>query len=130
MALEYGSFEARGSRGLPIRPRPFGIAQCHLRRRQSLHLLVQNAWTEIARAATLVATVVSLARAFNTKTVAEGVGAAEQLQKLRYMKCDQAQGYLFSRLVPAANVPTKIARLERAQFTTIHAFSNPTDSTR
>jgi diguanylate cyclase (GGDEF)-like protein len=80
--------------------------------------------------ATLVATVVSLARAFNMKTVAEGVETAEQLQKLRHMKCDQAQGYLFSRPVPAADVPTVISRLERAQFTTIHAFSNPIDSTR
>ncbi|HEY2464077.1 MAG TPA: EAL domain-containing protein [Steroidobacteraceae bacterium] len=80
--------------------------------------------------ATLVATVVSLARAFNMKTVAEGVETAEQLQKLRHMKCDQAQGYLFSRPVPAADVPSVISRLERAQFTTIHAFSNPADSTR
>jgi EAL domain-containing protein (putative c-di-GMP-specific phosphodiesterase class I) len=80
--------------------------------------------------ATLVATVVSLARAFNMKTVAEGVETAEQLQKLRQMKCDQAQGYLFSRPVPATDVPSVISRLERAQFTTIHAFSNPADSTR
>jgi diguanylate cyclase len=80
--------------------------------------------------ATLVATVVSLARAFNMKTVAEGVETAEQLQKLRHIKCDQAQGYLFSRPVPAADVPSVISRLERAQFTTIHAFSNPADSTR
>jgi EAL domain-containing protein (putative c-di-GMP-specific phosphodiesterase class I) len=80
--------------------------------------------------ATLVATVVSLARAFNTKTVAEGVETAEQLQKLRYMKCDQAKGYLISRPVPAADVPTIIGRLERAQFTTIHAFSNLIDLTR
>jgi diguanylate cyclase (GGDEF)-like protein len=80
--------------------------------------------------ATLVATVVSLARAFNMKTVAEGVETADQLQKLRHMKCDQAQGYLFSRPVPAADVPSTVSRLERAQFTTIHAFSNPADSTR
>ena len=80
--------------------------------------------------ATLVATVVSLARAFSMKTVAEGVETAEQLQKLRHMKCDQAQGYLFSRPVPASDVPSIISRLQRAQFTTIHAFSNPADSSR
>jgi EAL domain-containing protein (putative c-di-GMP-specific phosphodiesterase class I) len=62
--------------------------------------------------------------------MAEGVETAEELQNLRHMKCDHAQGYLFSRPVPAADVPTIIARLERAQFTTIHAFSNPNDSTR
>jgi diguanylate cyclase (GGDEF)-like protein len=80
--------------------------------------------------ATLVATVVTLARAFNMKTVAEGVETAEQLQKLRQMRCDQAQGYLFSRPVPASDVPSVISRLESAQSSTIHAFPNPADSTR
>jgi len=64
--------------------------------------------------ATLVSTVVSLARAFNMKTVAEGVETSEQLQKLRIMMCDQAQGYLFSRPVPASDVPSAIARLENS----------------
>src|SRR5258708_6127086 len=80
--------------------------------------------------ATLVSTVVALARAFNMKTVAEGVETAEQLQKLRQMRCDQAQGYLFSRPVPAADVPTVISHIERAQSTIIHAFPNPADTTR
>jgi diguanylate cyclase (GGDEF)-like protein len=86
--------------------------------------------TDTPNVATLVATVVSLARAFSMKTVAEGVETAEQLQKLRHMRCDQAQGYLFSRPVPASDVPSVISRLQRAQFTTIHAFSNPADSSR
>ena len=86
--------------------------------------------TDTPNVATLVSTVVSLARAFSMKTVAEGVETAEQLQKLRQMKCDQAQGYLFSRPVPASDVPSVISRLGRAQFTTIHAFSNPADSSR
>jgi diguanylate cyclase (GGDEF)-like protein len=86
--------------------------------------------TDTPNVSTLVATVVSLARAFSMKTVAEGVETAEQLQRLRHMKCDQAQGYLFSRPVPAADVPAVISRLQRAQFTTIHAFSNPADSSR
>ena len=86
--------------------------------------------TDTPNVATLVSTVVSLARAFSMKTVAEGVETAEQLQKLRHMKCDQAQGYLFSRPVPASDVPSVISRLGRAQFTTIHAFSNPGDSSR
>ena len=55
--------------------------------------------------ATLVATIVSLARAFNMKTVAEGVETAEQLQKLRQMKCDQAQGYLTADRYPPPTCP-------------------------
>ena len=80
--------------------------------------------------ATLVSTVVTLARAFNMKTIAEGVETPEQLHKLRQMRCDQAQGYLFSRPVPAADVPSVISRLESAQSTIFNAFSNPADSTR
>jgi diguanylate cyclase (GGDEF)-like protein len=80
--------------------------------------------------ATLVSTIVSLARAFNMKTVAEGVETAEQLQKLRHMKCDQAQGYLFSRPMPASDVPSVVARLESAQPTKLDAFPNSADSTR
>jgi diguanylate cyclase (GGDEF)-like protein len=60
---------------------------------------------------TLVSTIVSLARAFNMKTVAEGVETAEQLQMLRLIRCDQAQGYLLGRPTPAGDVPAAIARL-------------------
>jgi EAL domain-containing protein (putative c-di-GMP-specific phosphodiesterase class I) len=63
---------------------------------------------------TLVSTIASLARAFNMKTVAEGVETAEQLQTLRLIKCDQAQGFLLGRPTPAADVPAAIARLSRA----------------
>jgi EAL domain-containing protein (putative c-di-GMP-specific phosphodiesterase class I) len=80
--------------------------------------------------ATLVSTIVSLARAFNMKTVAEGVETAEQLQKLRHMKCDQAQGYLFSRPITAADVPSVIARLESQHSSPIQSVSNPADSGR
>jgi diguanylate cyclase (GGDEF)-like protein len=78
--------------------------------------------------ATLVSTVVSLARAFNMKTVAEGVETPEQLQKLRLVKCDQAQGYLFSRPVPASDVPAVIARIQRSPSSTISTIANSADS--
>jgi EAL domain-containing protein (putative c-di-GMP-specific phosphodiesterase class I) len=74
--------------------------------------------------ATLVSTIVSLARAFNMKTVAEGVETADQLQKLRILKCDQAQGYLFSRPVPASEVPSVIDRLSTMSSATLLAAKN------
>jgi EAL domain-containing protein (putative c-di-GMP-specific phosphodiesterase class I) len=79
---------------------------------------------ETPNVATLVSTVVSLARAFDMKTVAEGVETAEQLQKLRLVKCDQAQGYLFSRPLPAADVPAMIARLEKSLSTALSSIAS------
>ena len=63
---------------------------------------------------TLVSTIVSLARAFDMKTVAEGVETAEQLQMLRLIRCDQAQGFLLGRPTPSSDVPAAIARLSGA----------------
>jgi len=89
---------------------------------------------ETPNVATLVSTVVSLARAFGMKTVAEGVETPEQLQKLRLVKCDQAQGYLFSRPVAASDVPSVIARVERSpssiesSSSIASPFSNAADS--
>jgi PAS domain S-box-containing protein/diguanylate cyclase (GGDEF)-like protein len=60
---------------------------------------------------TLLSTIISLARSFGMKTVAEGVETAEQLQMLRGLDCDQAQGYYFARPGAAADVPSVIARL-------------------
>jgi len=64
----------------------------------------------------LVSTIVSLAHAFKMKTVAEGVETNEQLQRLRLIKCDQAQGYLFSRPIPGSQVPALIAQLVHGAF--------------
>jgi diguanylate cyclase (GGDEF)-like protein len=70
--------------------------------------------TDAPKGMTLVSTVVSLAKAFDMRTVAEGVETSEQLQLLRFAKCDQAQGFLFARPVPSSDVPSVIARLSIA----------------
>jgi diguanylate cyclase len=66
--------------------------------------------TDSRNAMTLVSTIVQLARAYKMQTVAEGVETANQLQTLRLIKCDQAQGFYFARPTPAADVPFTIAR--------------------
>jgi diguanylate cyclase (GGDEF)-like protein len=62
-------------------------------------------------AMTLVSTVISLARAFDMRLVAEGVETVEQLDLLRVMGCDQAQGFYLGRPIPSADVPAVIERL-------------------
>jgi len=46
-------------------------------------------------------TVIDLARRLNMRTVAEGVEQSDQLELLQSMECDEIQGYLFSRPLPA-----------------------------
>lgn len=49
----------------------------------------------------IIKTIITLARSVNMKVVAEGVETLEQLTQLRLLKCDEAQGYLFSRPIAA-----------------------------
>ena len=56
--------------------------------------------------------IVALGQSLEIRTTAEGVETAEQLDRLRLTGCTEVQGYLFSRPVPAAEVPGLIARLQ------------------
>jgi diguanylate cyclase (GGDEF)-like protein/PAS domain S-box-containing protein len=49
----------------------------------------------------LVSTIINLAHALKLKVVAEGVETQEQERLLRLLNCDEMQGYLFSKPVPA-----------------------------
>jgi PAS domain S-box-containing protein/diguanylate cyclase (GGDEF)-like protein len=49
---------------------------------------------------TLVQTIISLAHSLSLKVIAEGVESAEQSKLLRLLRCDEIQGYLFSRPLP------------------------------
>jgi diguanylate cyclase (GGDEF)-like protein/PAS domain S-box-containing protein len=57
--------------------------------------------TASAQGLALVSTIISLAHSLKLKVVAEGVETEEQSQLLRHHGCDEMQGYLFSRPVPA-----------------------------
>ena len=52
----------------------------------------------------IVAMIVSLAHTLGLKVIAEGVEEDEQAELLRQLGCDQIQGYLISRPVPASEV--------------------------
>ncbi len=47
---------------------------------------------------------VKLAHALGLQVVAEGVETPEQLELLRSFDCDLAQGFLFSRPLPAGEI--------------------------
>jgi diguanylate cyclase (GGDEF)-like protein len=51
-------------------------------------------------AMTLVSTIISLAHSLRLKVVAEGVETEDQAKFLRLLRCDEMQGYLFSKPLP------------------------------
>ena len=51
--------------------------------------------------AAIVTAVISMARSLKLRVVAEGVETFKELEFLKAQECDEAQGYYFSRPVPA-----------------------------
>lgn len=62
---------------------------------------------------TIVSTIISLAHAMNMKVIAEGVETEEQSKLLRLLKCDEMQGYLFSKPVPPSDVPALFEQIHQ-----------------
>jgi len=60
--------------------------------------------TSSGQGRTVAETIITLGRAFNMTTLAEGVETPEQFDLLEHMGCDQSQGYLHSRPVAAADI--------------------------
>jgi diguanylate cyclase (GGDEF)-like protein/PAS domain S-box-containing protein len=52
--------------------------------------------------AAIVRAIVQMARSLSLRTIAEGVEYQQALDDLRIFRCDEAQGYLFARPLPAA----------------------------
>jgi diguanylate cyclase (GGDEF)-like protein len=60
--------------------------------------------TEDPQSTSIVTTIISLGHALDLTVVAEGVETQEQARLLRLLKCDQAQGYLIAKPMPAEDV--------------------------
>lgn len=61
----------------------------------------------------IVSTVAELAANLGLRSIAEGVETPRQLERLREMGCDQAQGYHIARPAPAGDLPTTFLKAEQ-----------------
>ncbi|SKA06898.1 putative bifunctional diguanylate cyclase/phosphodiesterase [Consotaella salsifontis] len=59
----------------------------------------------------IIRAVMGIGRSLQMTTTAEGVETPEQMERLRREGCDEAQGFLFSRPVPAWDLPSVMASL-------------------
>ena len=60
--------------------------------------------TEGPQGMAIVSSTIALAHALKLTVVAEGVETNEQATMLRLLACDEAQGYLYSKAVPATEI--------------------------
>jgi len=63
-------------------------------------VFIRNLTTDPNDAA-IAKAIIAMAKSLNLRVVAEGVETTDQLEFLRSLKCDEIQGYLISRPVPA-----------------------------
>lgn len=68
--------------------------------------------TDDPQSTTIVSTIISLAHSLDLEVIAEGVETQEQARLLRLLKCDEIQGYLIARPLPADD----IAKLFASRF--------------
>jgi EAL domain-containing protein (putative c-di-GMP-specific phosphodiesterase class I) len=61
----------------------------------------------------IIGTIASLGAALGIETTAEGVETSEQLEVVRRAGCNEVQGYLISRPLPAPELPRFIAQFSR-----------------
>jgi len=84
--------------------RQFGISKLKIDRSFIRDVTVQPDDAAITTA------IISMAKSLNLKVIAEGVETKEQLSFLQTYRCDQIQGYYFSKPLPPAEAADKLRR--------------------
>ena len=110
--------------GVSVAIDDFGIGYSSLGRLSSIAVnrlkidrsLVQRA-DNLGRHASIVSAIVSMAKALGLQVVAEGVEDFEQLLHLQDQQCNEVQGFLLSKPLPAEAATSLLERLEASTAT-------------
>lgn len=98
----------------------FGVGCLHLQNFQKfkfkylkidqslIHNLVNNKETKL-----LVKSIISLAKIFNIKTIANGVETIKEVDILRELNCDYGQGYFFSKPLSPTNLTQYLLKQQK-----------------
>ena len=73
---------------------------------------IQDITNTTSKSISIVSTIISLAHSLNMSVIAEGVETEEQLNILKEHRCEEAQGYLFSRPVLPKDFEVFLLRTE------------------
>ncbi|HEY3375149.1 MAG TPA: EAL domain-containing protein [Candidatus Aquicultor sp.] len=77
---------------------------------QYLTDMVERTLLEDPNDAAIVTAIIAMVQNLSLKVTSEGVETAEQLEFLRSLKCDEIQGYIFSRPLPADKLTKLLAQ--------------------
>ena len=101
--------------GIELQIDDFGTGYSSLSKLQSLDIDVVKIDQSFIRklgkdpqSRALCEAIISIGRTLTITVVAEGVETPEQLRSLQEMGCDEVQGYLISRPVPAEDIPAML----------------------
>lgn len=86
----------------------------HLRQFPINYLKIDKAFLQGENSTPMLRAIMALGRSMDIKVIAEGVEDPEQLAFLDSIGCDKAQGYLFARPMPAAEVPDFLKTFNKA----------------
>jgi EAL domain-containing protein (putative c-di-GMP-specific phosphodiesterase class I) len=121
IAVAQGVIDDLRQAGVRISLDDFGTGYATLTQLLSFHLdkvkIDQSFVSGLAKdkdSLVIVRAILGLARGFGLTAIAEGVEDAEQLACLKENGCAEGQGYLFSKAVPAAEIPALLKLAQHA----------------